>query len=272
MITQPLPAPVLTRNRSVDSFSTPAVVLAGGKAKPELEAVIGVPVRAMAVVNGKTLLSHIVDALRSASLPGEITVVGDVPDSDAYKRVGDGGDFVTNIFTGLARYENAAYVLVSTSDLPYITCATVDLFLDGAIHMAEETGANMVYPIVEVASCYAQFPGIKRTARKLKEGSFTGGNMMLLRPAFMMQQRHRIADAYAARKSPAKLASMLGYGTLLRLILSQTISSSLLSVSMLEERASAMLGGSVKSLVFPNADIATDLDKPEDFVAARSRD
>ncbi len=246
------------------------MVLAGGVAKPELEAVIGVKVRAMAVVHGKTLLGHIVDGLRGASNLGEITVVGNVPDSEAYARVADGGDFVTNIFAGLGRYEAAEYVLVTTSDLPYITCDTIDLFLDGAVHLAEETGANMIYPIVKVASCYAQFPGIKRTARKLKEGAFTGGNMMLLRPAFMMQQRQRISDAYAARKSPAKLASMLGLGTLVRLILSQTISPNLLSVSLLEQRASAMLGGSVKALVFPNADIATDLDKPEDFLAVNA--
>jgi 2-phospho-L-lactate guanylyltransferase (CobY/MobA/RfbA family) len=199
-------------------------------------------------------------------------VVGNVPTSEAYVQVDDGGDFVTNIFAGLGRYENASYVLVSTSDLPYIKPETIDLFLDGAIHLAEQTGANMIYPIVEVASCYAQFPGIKRTARRLQEGAFTGGNMMLLRPTFMLKQRQRIAEAYAARKSPAKLASMLGYGTLLRLVLSQTISPKLLSVSTLEERASSMLGGSVRALVFPNADIATDLDKPEDFVAARSRE
>ncbi len=272
MTTQTLPGPVRTAKLPVDSFSTPAVVLAGGQAKPELEAIIGVKVRAMAVVRGKTLLSHIVDGLRSSSGPGEITVVGDVPESDGYVQVPDGGDFVTNIFAGLDRYEGAAYVLVTTSDLPYITSETIDLFLNSAIRLAEETGANMIYPIVEVAACYAQFPGIKRTARKLKEGVFTGGNMMLLRPTFMMKQRQRIADAYAARKSPAKLASMLGYGTLLRLVLSQTISPNLLSVRLLEARASAMLGGSVKALVFPHADIATDLDKPEDFTAARARE
>jgi GTP:adenosylcobinamide-phosphate guanylyltransferase len=269
MTTQTLPQAAPTTPHLVDSFSTPAVVLAGGTVKPELEAVIGVKVRAMAVVHGKTLLSHIVDALRSASGPGEITVVGNVPESEAYVQVPDGGDFVTNIFSGLARYETAPYVLVTTSDLPYIKCETIDLFLDDAIHLAEDTGANMVYPIVEVASCYAQFPGIKRTARKLKEGEFTGGNMMLLRPAFMIKQKQRIANAYAARKSPAKLAWMLGFGTLVRLLLSQTISPGLLSVGMLEERASKMLGGSVKALVFPNADIATDLDKPADFFAAK---
>ena len=84
-----------------------------------------------------------------------------------------------------------------------------------------------------------------------------------------MQQKQRIADAYAARKSPAQLAAMLGYGTLVRLLLSQTISPGLLTVSLLEKRASSMLGGEVRSYVTPYAEIATDLDKPSDFTAVK---
>ncbi len=247
----------------------PAVVLAGGKAKPELQAVIGVTVRALAVVNGKPLLNYIVDALVGTKSVGDITVVGDVPVSPSYTQLADGGDIVTNIFAGLDRNQGAEYVLVTTSDLPYITAETVSSFVADAIDLSEKSGAQIIYPIVPVATCYAQYPGIKRTARKFKEGAFTGGNMMLLRPAFMQAQRQSISDAYAARKSPARLAAMLGYGTLLRLVLSQTINSNFLSVSQLESKASAFLGGAVRSLVCSNADIATDLDKPEDFVALR---
>lgn len=268
MTTQTLPLSAQSIQRPVAGYSTPAIVLAGGVARPDLEAVIGVSVRAMAVVRGKTLLSHIVDGLQGVYGVGEITVVGNVPGAPEYHQEADSGDFVTNIYTGIGRYSKSPYVLVSTSDLPYITSESIASFLDRAIHLAEETGANIVYPIVEVAACYAQFPGIRRTARKLKEGAYTGGNMVVLRPEFMRAQHARIAGAYAARKSPARLASMLGYGTLLRLVLSQTVSPGLLSVSMLEKRASAMLGGTVKALVCTNADIATDLDKPADFAAA----
>lgn len=268
VITEPSPSLEASYSLRTKVYSTPAVVLAGGTAKPRVEAVIGVRVRAMAVVNGKTLLSHVVDALSGVSGVGEITVVGNVPESGAYVQVNDGGDFVTNIFAGLERCKGAAYALVSTSDLPYVTANSIDAFLCGAIDLAESSGANIIYPIVGVETCYTQFPGVKRTARKLKEGKFTGGNMVLLRPAFMMKHRDKIAKAHEARKSPARLAAMLGIGTLIRLVLSQSISPRLLSVSMLEEKASSLLGGSVRALICPHADIATDLDKPEDFIAA----
>jgi molybdopterin-guanine dinucleotide biosynthesis protein A len=255
-----------TAAKPTERRETPAVVLAGGTAKPELEAVIGVKIRALAEVNGKTLLGHVVDSLDGVLGIGEITVVGDVPESSLYKQVPDGGDIVTNIYAGLERYRNATYVLVSTSDLPYITAPPVASFLEEAIRLAEESRANIIYPIVEVAACYAKFPGIKRTARKFKEGAFTGGNMVLLRPEFMERQHQVIATAYAARKSTAKLAAMFGLGTLIRLVLSQTISPALLSVALLEERASSMLGGKVKALVCPHPEIATDFDKPSNFL------
>jgi hypothetical protein len=133
--------------------------------------------------------------------------------------------------------------------------------------LAQQSGANIIYPIVAVSDCYARYPGIKRTARRLKEGDYTGGNLVLLRPQFMLQQRERIAGAYAARKSPARLAAMLGIGTLVRLLLSQTLSPKLLSVATLEERAGRLLGGSVRALVSAYPEIATDLDKPSDFAA-----
>ncbi len=245
----------------------PVVILAGGKAKPELKAVIGVDVRALAVVFGKTLLDHVVDGLSAAPGVGEMVVVGNVPASDRYAVIPDGGDFVTNIIAGVEKFKSAEYVVVCTSDLPYLNGESVQAFVDEAIKLAQQSGGQMIYPIVEVAECYKRFPGIKRTARKLKEGAYTGGNLMLIRPEFVLSQRQRIADAYDARKSPARIAAMLGYGTLVRLILSQTISPSLLTVSLLEQRASSMLGGAVRALVTPYPEIATDLDKPSDFTA-----
>ena len=139
-------------NKTIPVSSVPVVILAGGKAKPELEAVIGTSVRALAVVFGKTLLDHILDAAKSAAYVGPITVVGNVPASPCYQSIPDGGDFVTNILAGVETCKNEKYVLVTTSDLPYITEFTVQSFLTEAIALADATGAQMIYPIVEVAA------------------------------------------------------------------------------------------------------------------------
>lgn len=246
----------------------PAVVLAGGKAKPELQAATGQTNRALVPVNGKTLLRHVVDALQASDKIGAITVVGDLPDSSDYARVPDQGAFVANVVAGVSAYPNAPFVLVTTSDLPFLTGDRITQYILGARARAEESSAAFVWPVIPVSVCYAQFPGIKRTALRLREGEFTGGNLMLVRPNRLLSQQQRIADAYDARKSVLRLAGLLGVGTLFRLALSQLLSPKLLTLSFLESRVSKLLGVPARALISEDAAIATDLDRPSDFAAA----
>ncbi len=252
-----------------DAAAIPAVVMAGGKAKPDLQAATGQTNRALIEVQGKTLLRHVVDALRAAAPSiGSITVVGDVPESADYVRVPDSGGFVENLFAGLAAYAEAPFVLVAGSDLPFLTGESVAAFAQGAANLAQkDAGISFVYPIVPVAACYARFPGVRRTSLRLREGEFTGGNLMLIRPEFALAQRQTIAAAYAARKSPLRLAGMIGLGTLGRLLLSQKLAPGLLTLPLLEGRVSRLLGCPARALVCDDPEIATDLDRPSDFAA-----
>ncbi len=243
------------------------MVLAGGKAKPDLAAATGQTNRAQIVVNGKALLRHVVDALLSAEAPAPITVIGDVPASADYACLPDSGDFVENMFAGLSAYSDAAFVLIATSDLPFLTGEAVSAFVRGALTRAEETGAGFIWPVVPVASCYARFPGIRRTALRLREGEYTGGNLGLARPRFLLAHRKNIAQAYAARKSPLRIAWLLGLGTLGRLLLSQKVAPGLLTIPLVEGKVSRLMGGPVRALVCDYPEIATDLDRPSDFAA-----
>jgi 2-phospho-L-lactate guanylyltransferase (CobY/MobA/RfbA family) len=202
---------------------------------------------------------------------GAVTVIGDVPESDDYTRLPDSGGFVENVFAGVSAYADAPYVLIATSDLPFLTGEAVADFALQAEAKARETGAGFIWPVVPVASCYRQFPGVRRTALRLREGEYTGGNLALVRPDFLLTQRQRIADGYAARKSVVRLASMIGWGTLLRLILSQKLSPNLLSIPMLEARVSRLLGSPARALVCDYPELATDIDRPSDFAAVGLR-
>jgi len=251
---------------------TPCVVLAGGKPRPELQAAIGHSNRALAVVRGKPMLQHVTDAVRAAQ-PGAtaaITVVGDLPDAVDYSRLPDGGDIASNLFAGLEMYRKAPFVLIATADLPFLTAPTVAAFVRQATDLAESSGAGLIYPVVPVSACYARFPGIRRTALRLRDGEVTGGNLALVRPEFLLTHRERIAAAYAARKSPLRLAFMLGPGTVGRLIGSQMLSPRLLSIAMLEAHVSRLLGGPARALICDLPELATDLDRPADFAAVEA--
>lgn len=237
--------------------------MAGGKAKPEIVEATGLTNRALIPVNGRPMLSFVVDALRGAESTDSVTVIGDLPDSSDYRRVADQGGFVENLFAGLEACGDAEYALVATADLPFLTSESVDDFVRGARAM----NADVVYPVVPVEECYRRFPGVKRTAASLRDGRLTGGNMVLMRPAFMLAHRERIADAYAARKSPLRLALMLGLGTTLRAAVALTVAPNLLSVAQLERAVGRLLGGTARAYISAYPELATDIDRPSDLEA-----
>ena len=235
---------------------------------PEFAAQIGSPIRALAQFNGKRLIDLVIGALLDADRNAPISVVGDIPDSPAFARVADQGDFVTNIIAGVSLHTGSDWILITSADMPYLTGPIISQFLHDALAAANAKDVEIVYPVVPVAMCYEQFPGIKRTAVKLREGQFTGGNLMLARPSFFLDRRDLLSRAFAARKNPFQLAWMLGLGTVARLTVSQIIAPGALSVSMLEDRVGKLVQGKVAALISDSPQIATDLDRPSDFAAA----
>jgi GTP:adenosylcobinamide-phosphate guanylyltransferase len=245
----------------------PVVILAGGRSSMEMEAATGVSTRAMINVGGKPMLLRVVEALRDSDLCGAITVVGKVPSSDFYSRLPDAGDFVSNTVSGAVANESEPFVLICTCDLPFLTGEAVTDFLTAALEKAAQSGASVIYPVVPVARCYKRYPGLHRTALKLKEARLTGGNMILARPQFIISHRQRIAGAYGARKSPLRLANMLGWDMILRLFFSQTVMRRLLTLPLLESRISQLIAGPARVYVSAYPEIATDLDKASDYMA-----
>ncbi len=235
---------------------------------PEFAAQIGSPIRALAQFNGKRLIDLVIGALLDADRNAPISVVGDIPDSPAFERLADQGDFVSNIIAGVSPHTGSNWILITSADMPYLTGPIITQFLHDALMAANANDVEIVYPIVPVATCYEQFPGIKRTAVKLREGQFTGGNLMLARPSFFMDRQELLGRAFAARKNPFQLAWMLGLGTVARLVVSQLFMPGALSVAILEDRVGKLVQGKVAALISGSPQIATDLDRPSDFAAA----
>src|SRR5205823_1370088 len=133
----------------------PAVILAGGRNKPDMEAAAGTPLRALISVHGKPMLKHVAAALADAKTIDRVIVVGDVPDSADFHRIPDHGGFVENVYAGLNAAGESELALIVTSDIPFLSSAAVDDFVD----RARGLDSDLVYPIVRVEQCYASFPG-----------------------------------------------------------------------------------------------------------------
>ena len=245
------------------------VVLAGGKNKAEMLELTGVENRALTVLGTRTMLDYVAAALHQSSTVGKIFVVGEVPLGENYTQLSGGTTLIENLLAGLKAAQNSGSserILVSTSDIPFLTPESVDDF----VHQGLASGADLCCSYVSLARCLEQYPEMQRTAIKLREGRFTLGNLMLVNPAPLLANPEVIESAYAARKSPVQVARLLGMSLLGRLLLAQTISPSLLTIAMLEQAVGRLLGGIPAAAILSTyPEIGTDVDKPDDVLIAR---
>ncbi len=220
--------------------------------------------KGLITIAGRPMVDWVVDAARSASLVAEVAVV--VPTAENLgswadkvdKIVVSDGNFIENVIAGVRAFPMDRPVLVTTGDLPVLTGAAVDEFLEKAL----ATGADFVYPLVRKEDVLAQFPDADRTYVRLMEGSVTGGNMMLLNPA-LVEKNYDIGQAlFETRKSAFQMARVIGFRFVLKLVLGR------LERHELEKRLGELLGGTGAAVYTRNASIGADVDKPVDVVAA----
>ncbi|KEF33913.1 nucleotide-diphospho-sugar transferase [Deinococcus sp. RL] len=242
-----------------------AVVLGGGDPGDPFAAAHGAAVKGLIPVAGEPMALHVLRALRGSGRVGRVAYVGPTtPAMDPLidERVTDHGTLLSNLEAGVDALGGPGLapgerVIVATADIPLVTATQLAELLDAA-----PADAALIYPVVPRAVCEATFPGVQRTYARLREGSFTGGNVFLLDPRLIGEFLPRLREVLEARKAPLRLAARIGPGTLLRLLTRR------LTVPELEAKVSAILGVPARALVTPHAAIGTDVDKESDLALA----
>jgi 2-phospho-L-lactate guanylyltransferase (CobY/MobA/RfbA family) len=211
------------------------------------------------------MLQWEVDALRATESIGKIYAVGNIQADGLDVIVPPTDGFLGNIIAGISRAESDGVktVLLATSDIPLITPEAVD----GFVRAASALNSDFCYPIISKEDCLAKYPGMHRTYLRLKEGTFSGGNMVLIQVDFLLRNRELIESAYQARKNPLRLAGMVGWGILARVLVAQFVCATAVDITALESAVSRLLNGKVRAVITPYAEIGEDVDKPEDLAA-----
>ena len=243
-----------------------AVVLGGGDPGDAFAAAHGVSVKPLIELGGAPMAAYVLRALRDSGRVRRVLYVGPTtPEIEALTdgRVTDHGTLLSNLEAGVEALRAGGLppgerVLVVTADIPMLGAQAVRDVLDAA-----PADAGLIYPVVRREVCEAQYPGVKRTYARLRDGTFTGGNLFLLDPALIGQFLPRLRAILAARKAPLRLAGIVGPGVLLGLLTGR------LTVEALEQRVSTLLGVRACALVTPHASIGTDVDKEADLELAR---
>jgi GTP:adenosylcobinamide-phosphate guanylyltransferase len=242
-----------------------AFVLAAGEDHGRLEQMSGTPFRALIEVGGRPMVERVLAALRESQRTGRIAVVapGEVlqrlPPGLADLTVAPGETLLDNVMRGLNALGDGELVLFAHADAPLVTAEAIDDFLC----QAEPLRPDLAWAIVPREEVEKRFPRGHRTYVHLREGSFTGTNLVLVNPVFVVRHQDLVRQFYQHRKSPLRLAGMLGAELVLRLLTGR------LTIAHLEHRVSQVLGGQARAIISRHPGLAFDVDKPEDLEKIR---
>jgi len=212
-----------------------AVILAGGTLKGSKQK------KAFVKIGEQTLLEKCVQTLGECSPVAQIIVASDT------------GDLLQNIVNALEKVKSEKALLVA-SDIPFVTAGHIDEFLNSC----SKVKADIYYPLVPKSSM-GEFGAMKRTYFKLDRTDFTGGNIILVTKSVFLANIDLARKIYENRKSPLKLAQIVGLYFLIKLALGR------LSVSEAEQKTTKIIGGQVKGIIIPRPEIGSDIDKEEDL-------
>ncbi|NLJ49246.1 MAG: hypothetical protein GX428_06645 [Candidatus Atribacteria bacterium] len=117
--------------------------------------------------------------------------------------------------------------------------------------------ADFYYPIVRKEVYQKKFGQSKRTFARLVEGSFGGGNLLLIDPTLVQKRREFISQVIKNRKSPFMIARLLGVNIIFKYVFKN------LSVKDIEDRVAKILGMKGLAIITPYSEIKFDVDSPE---------
>jgi GTP:adenosylcobinamide-phosphate guanylyltransferase len=228
------------------------IVLAGGEEGTN---------KAFYRIKDRYMVEHVVGTLRKSAVIDRIAVVGPKDElepaiSGIVDYVIEGtGSIVTNIILALECFPEADRILAVTSDIPMITKEAIEDFIERCM----EKDVDLCYSIVDKKVNDQKYPEIRRTYARLWEGRFTGGNVFCFNPAIKDKCRDFVEKMLEYRKSPAKMAGVLGFAFLLRLALG------ILTINAIERKCESLLGIKAAAIISPYPEICNDVDRPSDL-------
>lgn len=229
-----------------------AIILAGDKEG-----------RARLPIGPRPMIAWVIAALQASECIRSLAVVGspelaaDLP--PGITLVPAGPTTVDSALNGAAAFPGAEWLLLVTADIPLLKPEAVRDFLD----RCRQRPADFYYPIVSRENNEASYPGVKRTYVRLREGTFTGGNMVLIRNSALLACARQGQELVRLRKSPLGLSRLIGFKFIIKFLTHR------LTIAEAEKHFSRLLGARGAGIISPYPEIGIDVDKESDLKLAR---
>lgn len=224
--------------------------------------------KAMLDIAGKPMIQWIFDALDGAPSIQRVVVTGlDTESSVTSKKsvafLPNQGGMVDNIRVGIFKLTELdptpRPVLVVSSDIPGITSEMVEW----AVSTAMQSDDDVYYNVIPRQVMEKTFPESKRTYTRLKDLEICGGDMNIVRSSLVTSKDEIWEKLIASRKNVFKQAALIGYDTLLLLLLRG------ITLQDAVQRVARRLNITGRAVVCPYAEVGMDVDKPHQLELIR---
>ena len=244
-----------------------AIILAGGEKRKQLFHLSHQPYEALIEIAGQPMVTFVANALAACGSVNRIFIVG--PEA-ALKEcefppqttiLAGGRTIMETIQIGMKALGHRDKTLVATADIPLLTAEAVNDFLI----QCSKIDADFYYPIVSKEINERRYPSTRRTYVRLREGTFTGGNIFLVNPGIVSRSLTVANQIIENRKRPLALCKILGWTFIIKFL------TGTLCLAEVEKRVSELLclRGAVVHSRFP--ELGIDVDKPSDLELVRAR-
>ncbi|MFW6036098.1 MAG: NTP transferase domain-containing protein [Halothermotrichaceae bacterium] len=244
------------------------VILAGAINTGDLKEYTDVEQEALIKIAGIPMLEYVLRAVNNASNIAGIVVVGDEKElkpainSKVDTFIASAESMTENVIRGLNSLRGSDLVLLMTSDIPLITAEIIDKYISTCL---QNKNADLYYPIIPKENNEMMFPDTKRTYFNLKEGIYTGGNMVIIRPNVIDNSIPLLKEVLESRKKPWKLTKLLGLTFIIRFALGS------LSINDIEKKVNKITDCKGRFMVSPYPEIGFDVDKVIDLETVSER-
>ena len=238
------------------------LLIAGGKTKISLRKFSGKENKALIEIipHGKPMIFQVIEAFKKSQYVDKIIVAGPKEVQRLVKNlvnltIPDGQTIFDTLKSGILPLKEDPLILISTCDIPLITEKHINYFIKECY---KHPGFDIYYPIIDKEIYQKSFPfsDLRRVYANLLEGSFTGGNILLINPRIITNFEDIINNFIYFRKHPLKMARLLGPQITIKYL------RKYLSIRDLEKKFSELIEGFKGKAIPSPPEIALDIDKP----------
>jgi GTP:adenosylcobinamide-phosphate guanylyltransferase len=248
-----------------------AVIIAGGIPKPDepLYPLTQGKSKALLPIGGKPMVQWVLESLDGSAAVGRVVVVGLAPGEAILTSAKEliylpnAGSMIGNAEIGIKKIleldPGAKKALIASSDIPCVTAPIVDWMVNTCLTSDHE----IYYGLISEADMERRFPGSRRSYFALKEGRYCGSDLIMVSTALVGHYHPAWNEIVGARKNILRQASIVGFDTLLLMLLRQ------MTIPEAERRAHTKLGIKGRILLDPYAETGMDVDKPRQYDLVR---